>query len=188
MQSGHAAIRAQQRAIPPLVDRLLDEFGEEGSFDVSRQLDWAKAGPKAALHQQQILRNFHDLNWHLTHEPALARQEIDSMVRNGSNNEQKWFSFVRWGGQVKWESDRWEDHQDDLIFVRNEAPRGTSAQAGIYVPVDAEYRVLYNSIDERYIGVQPYNRHDPYWTVKANGKFIYIDLQPFQNLTLKLKR
>ena len=25
----HAAVRAQQRGIPPLVDRLLDEFGEE---------------------------------------------------------------------------------------------------------------------------------------------------------------
>lgn len=25
----HAAARAQQRAIPPLVDRLLDEFGEQ---------------------------------------------------------------------------------------------------------------------------------------------------------------
>jgi hypothetical protein len=25
----HAAVRAQQRAIPPFVDRLLDEFGEE---------------------------------------------------------------------------------------------------------------------------------------------------------------
>ena len=110
------------------------------------------------------------------------------MTRNGSNNEHKWFSLVRWGGQVKWESDRWDEHQDDLIFVRNESPRGTSAQAGIYVPVDAEYKVLYNSIDERYIGVQPYNRHDPYWTVQPNGKFIYIALQPFQNLTLKLKR
>lgn len=29
MQTHHAAIRAQQRAIPPFVDRLLDEFGEE---------------------------------------------------------------------------------------------------------------------------------------------------------------
>lgn len=28
-QTKHAQIRAQQRAIPPLVDRLLDEFGEE---------------------------------------------------------------------------------------------------------------------------------------------------------------
>ena len=28
-QTKHAAIRAQQRGIPPLVDRLLDEFGEE---------------------------------------------------------------------------------------------------------------------------------------------------------------
>ena len=28
-QTKHAATRAQQRAIPPLVDRLLDEFGEE---------------------------------------------------------------------------------------------------------------------------------------------------------------
>lgn len=29
MQTHHAERRAQQRAIPPLVDRLLDEFGEE---------------------------------------------------------------------------------------------------------------------------------------------------------------
>ena len=29
MQTKHAAARAQQRAIPPFVDRLLDEFGEE---------------------------------------------------------------------------------------------------------------------------------------------------------------
>ena len=28
-QTKHAAVRAQQRGIPPLVDRLLDEFGEE---------------------------------------------------------------------------------------------------------------------------------------------------------------
>jgi hypothetical protein len=28
-QTKHAQVRAQQRAIPPLVDRLLDEFGEE---------------------------------------------------------------------------------------------------------------------------------------------------------------
>ena len=29
METRHAEHRAQQRAIPPLVDRLLDEFGEE---------------------------------------------------------------------------------------------------------------------------------------------------------------
>lgn len=29
MDTRHAERRAQQRAIPPLVDRLLDEFGEE---------------------------------------------------------------------------------------------------------------------------------------------------------------
>ncbi len=29
METRHAERRAQQRAIPPLVDRLLDEFGEE---------------------------------------------------------------------------------------------------------------------------------------------------------------
>ncbi len=29
MDTSHAAIRAQQRGIPPLVDRWLDEFGEE---------------------------------------------------------------------------------------------------------------------------------------------------------------
>jgi hypothetical protein len=28
-QTKHASIRAQQRGIPPLVDRWLDEFGEE---------------------------------------------------------------------------------------------------------------------------------------------------------------
>ena len=32
MTTKHAAIRAQQRGIPPLVDRWLDEFGEE-EFD-----------------------------------------------------------------------------------------------------------------------------------------------------------
>jgi len=32
METRHAAIRSQQRAIPPMVDRLLDEFGEE-AFD-----------------------------------------------------------------------------------------------------------------------------------------------------------
>jgi 1,4-alpha-glucan branching enzyme len=164
-----------------------DEFGEEGIFDINRQLDWAKAGPLAALHQRQILANFHDLNWHLTHEPALARHEISSMVRNGSNNERKWFSFIRWGGDKRWESDRWEDHRDDIIFVRNESPVTTHTHAEIYVPAAGEYRVLYNSIDEKYIGVQPYNRHNPYWTIRAGGKFIYIALQPYQNLALKLK-
>jgi hypothetical protein len=29
MQTRHSSERAQQRAIPPFVDRLLDEFGEE---------------------------------------------------------------------------------------------------------------------------------------------------------------
>jgi hypothetical protein len=29
MNTRHAEIRAQQRAMPPFVDRLLDEFGEE---------------------------------------------------------------------------------------------------------------------------------------------------------------
>lgn len=29
MQTRHSSVRAQQRAIPPFVDRLLDEFGEE---------------------------------------------------------------------------------------------------------------------------------------------------------------
>ena len=29
MQTKHSAKRAQQRAIPPFVDRLLEEFGEE---------------------------------------------------------------------------------------------------------------------------------------------------------------
>lgn len=29
MQTKHAQVRAQQRAMPPLVDRLLDEFGDE---------------------------------------------------------------------------------------------------------------------------------------------------------------
>lgn len=29
MSTNHARTRAQQRAIPPLVDRLLDEFGDE---------------------------------------------------------------------------------------------------------------------------------------------------------------
>ncbi|HEY3320996.1 MAG TPA: alpha-amylase family glycosyl hydrolase [Planctomycetota bacterium] len=164
-----------------------DEFGEEGYFDVTRPLDWSKTGPQAALHQQQITRNFHDLNWHLTHEPALARHEISSMTRNGSNNEHKWFAFVRWGSQAKWESERREDHKDDIIYIRNESPISTSRHAEIYVPVPGEYRVLYNSIDERYIGAQYYNRHDPYWSAHSGGKFLYIELKPYQNIALKLK-
>ncbi len=71
-----------------------DEFGEEGFFDVFGGLDWSKTGPDAAIHQQQIANNFHDLNRHLRHEPALARQGINSLIRNGSNNERKWFSFI----------------------------------------------------------------------------------------------
>lgn len=165
-----------------------DEFGEEGYFDVFRSLNWHKTGPNAALHEQQISNNFYDLNHLLNNEPALARQEIHSMIRNGSNNERKWFSFIRWGGQVGFESNKWEDHKDDIIFVRNETPYMVECKAEVYVPVAADYQVIYNSIDQRYIGVQEYNQHDPYWTIHAGGQFLYLDLFPYQNIAFKLKQ
>ncbi len=164
-----------------------DEFGEEGYFDVFHGIDWSKTGEYAAIHQQQINNNFHDLNQLLQNEPALARHGIHSMIRNGSNNERKWFSFIRWGGDIGFESDRWEDHQHDIIFVRNESYYTTECQAEIYVPVAGEYQVIYNSIDQRYIGSQGYNQHDPYWTIHSAGNFLYIDLQPYQNIAFKLK-
>jgi len=163
-----------------------DEFGEEAWFDAWRMLDWSKTGPQAAMHQQQLTNNIHDLNHLLRTEPALARQDRGSMDRNGSNNERKWFSFLRWGGAARWDSGRPEDHKDDLVFVRNESPSASAVHADIYFPADGEYRVVYNSVDERYIGVQDYNRHDPYWTVHVGGHFASLHLQPHQNLALKL--
>ena len=165
-----------------------DEFGEEGYFDISHPLNWSRTGEYAALHEQQITNNFYDLNKLLNNEPALARQAITSMVRNGSNNERKWFSFIRWGSDVGFESNSWEDHKDDIIFVRNETPNMVECKAEIYVPVGAEYQVIYNSIDQRYIGVHHYNQHDPYWSIDAGGQFMYIDLFPYQNIAFKLKR
>ncbi len=165
-----------------------DEFGEEGFFDVFGGLDWSKTGPDAAIHQQQIANNFHDLNRHLRHEPALARQGINSLIRNGSNNERKWFSFIRWGSNIGFESDQWDDHLDDIIFVRNETHYLVECQVEIYVPVIGEYQVIYNSIDQRYIGSQHYNQHDPYWTVHSAGNFLYIDLHAYQNIAFKLKQ
>nr|AFP43336.1 starch branching enzyme 3 [Cyanobacterium sp. CLg1] len=164
-----------------------DEFGEEGYFDISHPLNWSRTGEYAALHEQQITNNFYDLNKLLNNEPALARQEISSMIRNGSNNERKWFSFIRWGSNVGFESNRWEDHEHDIIFVRNETHYMVECKAEIYVPVGAEYQVIYNSIDQRYIGNHDYNQHDPYWIINAGGQFMYIDLLPYQNIAFKLK-
>ncbi len=109
------------------------------------------------------------------------------MIRNGSNNERKWFSFIRWGSDVGFDSDKWEDHKDDIIFVRNETPYQVECNVEIYVPVVGEYKVIYNSIDQRYIGSQHYNQHDPYWTIHSSGQFLYFDVHPFQNIAFKLK-
>lgn len=162
-----------------------DEFGEEGWFDVFHGLNWSKTGVNAALHEQQIANNFYDLNKLLNTEPALARHDIKSMVRNGSNNERKWFSFIRWGSDVGFESNNPEDHKDDIIFVRNETPHPVECKAEIYLPCSGEYKVIYNSIDQRYIGVHSYNQHDPYWNIKIDGQFMYIDLHPYQNIAFK---
>jgi 1,4-alpha-glucan branching enzyme len=164
-----------------------DEFGEEGYFEVNHYLDWGKTGPGAPLHCQQLTNNFHDLNWLLKNEPALARHETWSMDRNGSNNEHKWFSFIRWGGNARWDTDNPEEHRNNIIFIRNESHNFTEQAAEIYVPADGEYQVIYNSIDERYIGQTDYNRHDPYWSVFSGGHFIRIVLAPLQNIALKLK-
>ncbi|MFH0911246.1 MAG: alpha amylase C-terminal domain-containing protein [Planctomycetota bacterium] len=165
-----------------------DEFCEEGWFDVHTPLDWGKTGPGAALHQQEMTRNIRDLNLLLRREKALARQETWTLDRNGSNNEDKWFSFIRWGGDARWETNRPEDHAEDILFIRSENHAFGRRPAEVYVPAVGEYRVIYNSIDERYIGQTHYNRHDPYWTVFSSGHFIRITLAPFQNLALKLKR
>lgn len=165
-----------------------DEFCEEGWFDINRRLDWGKTGPGAKIHEQQMTNNIHDLNRLLRHEKALANHDSWSLDRAGSNNERLYFSFVRWGGAARYDDGRWEAHLDDIIFVRNEAPTRSPCAAEIYVPVEnAEYQVIYNSVDERYIGRQDYNGHDPYWTVWSQGRFLYIELLPFQNLALKLK-
>ncbi len=164
-----------------------DELGEEGWFDVWRGLDWNKAGPGAAMHEQQLTNNFHDLNYLLRHEPALAFQDSWSMDKLSSNNERKYFSFVRWGCREAPGSGNWDHHKDDLIFVRNEAPHSPPCQAEVYMPTPGEYQVIYNSIDERYIGQQDYNRHDPYWSCHCGDNFLYLDLQPYQNLVLKRK-
>jgi 1,4-alpha-glucan branching enzyme len=165
-----------------------DEFCEEGWFDVDRPLDWSKTGPGAALHQQQMTHCIHDLNRLLRTEPALARQETWTLDRNGSNNEEKWFSFLRWGGEARWDSNRPEDHREDLVFVRSENHDFIHRPADIYLPAPGEYQVVFNSIDERYVGQLPYNRHDPYWSVWSEGQFVHLSLAPYQNLVLKLKR
>lgn len=166
-----------------------DEFCEEGWFDVWRGLDWGKTGPGALLHQQQMINNVHDLNQLLRREPALARHESWTLDRAGSNNEQLYFSFIRWGGEHRFDDGVWENHLDDIIFIRNESPRFTERAAEVYVPVqDAEYQVIYNSADERYIGRQGYNEHDPYWRVWSGGRMLFLDLLPYQNIALKLKR
>lgn len=164
-----------------------DEFCEEGWFDVNHHLDWSKTGPQAPLHCQQMTNCFHDLNYLLKREVALSGQESHTMDRNGSNNEHKWFSFIRWASDKKWDSNNPDDHRNDIVFVRNENHDFISTAANIYVPAEGEYQVIFNSIDERYIGQLPYNRHDPYWTVYSDGQFIRIVLAPYQNIALKLK-
>jgi 1,4-alpha-glucan branching enzyme len=163
-----------------------DEFCEEGVFDVDRFLDWGKTGPGAALHQQQMTSNIHDLNHLLQNEPALTRQESWTLDRNGSNNEEKWFSFIRWGGDARWESSDPAEHRHDLVYIRSENHEHIRKAADIHLPCPGEYRVVYNSIDERYIGQLPYNRHDPYWTVHSDGHQVHLMLAPYQNLVLKL--
>lgn len=163
-----------------------DEFGEEGWFDTRWPLDWRKTGPSAKLHQQQLTENYKSLNYLLRNEPALNKQDPHSIDRNGSNNEDHWFAFIRWGGNARWESNNWEDHKDDIIFVRSENDSFGRQAAAIYVPVVGEYRVIYNSIDSKYIGNAGYNQHDPYWPVHSQDHFIHIKLAPFQNIALKL--
>ncbi len=159
-----------------------DEFCEEGWFGHDRPLDWGKTGPTAQLHQQQMMNNFRDLNRLIQTEPALAHHSSSSLERRGSHNERKYFSFVRWGNM----EDR-GDHSDNLIFVRCESPHGSmGASVDIHVPAAGRYRVIYNSIDERYIGQQGYNNHDPYWEIDGWDYVLWIELHPFQNLVLKL--
>ncbi|MHC4874264.1 MAG: GlgB N-terminal domain-containing protein [Planctomycetota bacterium] len=110
-----------------------DEFCEEGWFDVNHHLDWGKTGPGAPLHCQQMTNCFHDLNYLLRREPALSKQESWSMDRNGSNNEHKWFSFVRWAGDAKWDSNNHDDHRNDIVFIRSENHDFISQAAEIYV-------------------------------------------------------
>ncbi len=164
-----------------------DECGEEGVFDVWHAFDWGKTGPGAAMHERQMACNIHDLNHLLGREPALACQESLSMERNGSNNEKKYFAFIRWGSDARWDDGSRQAHRDDIIFVRNESPLSLEGLAEVYVPVPGIYQVIYNSVDERYIGVQEYNRHDPYWRVESDGHFIRFGLLPHQNIAFKLK-
>lgn len=165
-----------------------DEFCEEGWFDISRRLDWGKTGPGAKIHEQQMTNNIHDLNRLLRNEKALFAHDSWTLDRAGSNNERLYFSFIRWGSAARYDDNRWESHLDDIVFVRNESPFNSPCAAEIYVPVEnAEFQVIYNSADERYIGRQGYNEHDPYWTIWSQGRFLYIELLPFQNLALKLK-
>ena len=117
----------------------------------------------------------------------------------------------RWGSDKhSWTSGSELDHKDDLVFVRNE--NHGHVPANIYVPSEGEvslsptthphkpphahlslslcvcvcqWRVIYNSIDERYIGKHDYNQHDPYWTAHSQGRFLYLWLAPFQNIALK---
>ncbi len=166
-----------------------DEFCEEGWFDVWCGLDWGKTGPGAQLHQQQMTNNIHDLNVLLRREKALAKQGSWTLDRAGSNNERLYFSFTRWGGDFRNDDGIWENHRDDIIFIRNESPNFSETHAEVYVPVgDAEYQVIYNSADERYIGRQGYNDHDPYWSIHSGGRTMWVNLLPYQNIALKLKQ
>ncbi|MGA1823386.1 MAG: alpha-amylase family glycosyl hydrolase [bacterium] len=165
-----------------------DEFGEEGWFDIRKPLDWNKTGPRAQLYQQQLTQNYRALNYLLQTEPALKRHERDSIDRIGSNNEDRWFAIIRWGSPAAgWGNQEWEAHKDDIIFVRSENHAFSRQDVRIYVPVDGEYKVIYNSIDSQYIGNNWYNQHDPYWSVYSSHRFISIKLAPFQNIALKLK-
>ncbi len=163
-----------------------DEFCEEGWFDVWHGLDWSKTGPAAQLHQQQMLNCIHDLNHLMRAEPAFACQRNWDIDRAGSNNELKYFAWIRWGGSGRWDDPRAEDHRDDLVFVRNEAGCDSGQNVQVRVPAPGAYRVIFNSIDERYIGRQGYNEHDPYWTVHTGDCSLWLRLHPYQNLALKL--
>lgn len=48
-QSGHAAIRAQQRCIPPLADELLDRFGQRQFTGHGAEIVFFDHGSKRAM-------------------------------------------------------------------------------------------------------------------------------------------
>ncbi|CEL93177.1 unnamed protein product [Vitrella brassicaformis CCMP3155] len=164
-----------------------DEFGEEIMFDGSPGcMDWGKTGDHAHLHQKQMIQNVHDLNMISQNEPAMWRHDSKSMIRNGSNNELKFFSIIRFGSDKGWDSGDPRDHLNDIVFIRSEAPFSSKCHCEIHVPCGGLWQVIYNSIDEKYIGIHDYNRHDPYWSCHSGGGPLWIELKPFQNMALKL--